>query len=143
MFNFGSRSATRTNSRAAALMDQFSRLGESQGTAIYHMPGGSVQTVVLHRTATALAENPLPGMAPGTNPEALPSSDKSASGSFDLRPTAAIGKGERLEPFTISWHSQREIVGKLAWQSTASIWGGPLLTLICLWFLKSYFEFVQ
>jgi len=142
-FNLGSRSRTRLSSQATALIDQFSRLAESQGTTTYRLLGGSVQTGVIGRTATAVKENAPPGAAQGTNPHAPPSSDKSASGAFDLHPSAAIGKGERHEPFTISWHSQREIVGKLAWQSTASIWGGPLLTLICLWFLKSYFEFIQ
>lgn len=71
---------------------------------------------------------------------AAPSSAKSSFGDFDLHPSAAISKGERHEPFAISGHSQREVVGKLAWQSTACIWGGPLLALACLYFLASFFQ---
>jgi hypothetical protein len=47
---------------------------------------------------------------------------------------------ERNEPFAISGHSQREVVGKLAWKSAACIWGGPVLTLVCLYFLMVYFH---
>ncbi len=56
-------------------------------------------------------------------------------GDSDLHEHVAIGKDERNDPFTISSHSQREIVQSLAWQSTACIWGGPVLTLTCLYFL--------
>jgi hypothetical protein len=71
------------------------------------------------------------------------SSDKSAFGDFDLHPSAAISKGERNEPFTISWHSQKEVAGKLAWKSAACIWGGPLLAIICVYFLLTYFQWIS
>lgn len=143
MFNLSSNLGNRPGSGAAVLMDQFSRLAVNQGEANrYSMPGGSVQTAAVERTLTDAKENPFHGAALRANNSMQPSLDKSAIGAFDLRPSAAISKGERNEPFTISWHSQREIVGKLAWQSAASIWGGPLLTLISIWFLKGYFEFV-
>jgi len=67
-----------------------------------------------------------------------PSTDKSNFGPFEAHPKVAIGKGERSEPFAISGHSQKELVGKLAWQSAACIWGGPLLAIACLYFLVSY-----
>jgi hypothetical protein len=35
----------------------------------------------------------------------------------------------------ISWHSQREVVQSLAWKSALCIWGGPALTLACVYFL--------
>jgi hypothetical protein len=71
-----------------------------------------------------------------------PAPNKSVFGPFDLHPTTAIGKGERKEPFAISGHSQRELVGKLGWRSAASIWGGPLLSLVCLYFLIAYFQWI-
>lgn len=71
-----------------------------------------------------------------------PSSDKSNFGDFDLHPSVAISKGERNEPFAISGHSQREMVGKLAWQSAACIWGGPVVTLASLYFLMNYFRWI-
>jgi hypothetical protein len=54
---------------------------------------------------------------------------------FEIHPTVAIGKGTDGAPFTISSHSQREVVRSLAWKSTLCIWGGPAMTLICLYFL--------
>lgn len=78
---------------------------------------------------------PMAGVLAGA---ARPGAAKSSFGPFDMRPSAAIGRGERHEPFAISHHSQREVVGKLAWQSTACIWGGPVLALICIYFLMSY-----
>jgi len=141
--NLGSSSRNRPTGQVAALMEIYNRVAASQGQAnTYSMPGGSVQTVTVDRTLAATRENAPPGAALRVNSSLQPSSNK-AFGAFDLHPSAAISKGERHEPFTISWHSQREIVGKLAWQSAACIWGGPLLTLICLWFLKSYFDFVR
>lgn len=71
---------------------------------------------------------------------AQPSADKSGFGDFDLHSAVAISKGERHEPFAISGHSQKEVVGKLAWQSAAGIWGGPVLTLVSLYFLMNYFR---
>jgi E3 Ubiquitin ligase len=67
-----------------------------------------------------------------------PSTDNSNFGPFDPHPSAAISTGQRGEPFAISGHSQKELVGKLAWQSTACIWGGPLLAIACLYFLMVY-----
>jgi hypothetical protein len=69
---------------------------------------------------------------------ANPSSDKSSFGPFDPHPSAAIGRGERNEPFAISGHSQKEVVGTLARQSIVCIWGGPLLALVSLYFLMTY-----
>jgi hypothetical protein len=82
------------------------------------------------------------GPAPAPTQSAVPSAIKSGFGEFDLHPSAAISKGERHEPFAISGHSQKELVGKLAWQSTACIWGGPLLALTCLYFLINYARWV-
>ena len=92
--------------------------------------------------------NNLPNVSLNTAPAAIvsqsavPSSEKSAFGQFDLHPSVAISKGERHEPFAISGHSQREVVGKLAWQSTACIWGGPVLALICLYVLVNFARWV-
>ena len=54
---------------------------------------------------------------------------------FNMHPTVAIGKGTNHEFFMISWHSQREVVQSLAWKSALCIWGGPALTLACVYFL--------
>lgn len=70
------------------------------------------------------------------------SSDKSAFGEFDLHASVAISKGERKEPFAISGYSQKELVSKLAWKSMACIWGGPVLTLACAYFLMVYLQWI-
>ncbi|MBS1853385.1 MAG: hypothetical protein JST79_20990 [Acidobacteria bacterium] len=57
------------------------------------------------------------------------------SGHFDLHPKTVLCKGENDRTFFISWRSQREILRGLAWQSTLMIWGGPALTLACLYLL--------
>jgi hypothetical protein len=63
--------------------------------------------------------------------------EKGSAPDFDLRAPAAISKGERGEPFTISSQSQREVVRSLGWKAIACIWGGPVFALICLYSLLS------
>jgi E3 Ubiquitin ligase len=89
-----------------------------------------------NRASTPLAVNVLPASATA-------SSAKSAFGEFDPHPSVAISKGERNEPFAISGHSQRELIGKLAWKSALFIWGGPVLGIACFYCLLTYWEFVS
>jgi hypothetical protein len=53
---------------------------------------------------------------------------------FDLHPTVILGSTPD-RPLFISARSQREIVQALAWGSAMYIWGGPILTLVCFWYL--------
>jgi E3 Ubiquitin ligase len=55
---------------------------------------------------------------------------------FDTHPAVVLAKGAGNDPFAISSQSQRDIVRALAWKSTACIWGGPLLTMICFYILS-------
>lgn len=89
------------------------------------------QAALLARSGVSLPPNVLPSSA-------KPSADKSVFGDFDLHPRVAIGKGERNEPFIISGHSQKEVVRTLAWKSALYIWGGPVVTLACIYFLMLY-----
>ncbi len=114
------------NTSLAALR---SRLRASAGTAV-----GALDR---------LSETQISSIAAVLPEVTRPSSDKSAFGAFDLHPSAAISKGERREPFAISWHSQKEVVGKLAWKSALCIWGGPLLALVCLYFLANYLQWIS
>ena len=66
-------------------------------------------------------------------PEADPNTQSATQS--NMNPTVAIGKGTNHEFFMISWHSQREVVQSLAWKSALCIWGGPALTLTCVYFL--------
>jgi hypothetical protein len=56
------------------------------------------------------------------------------SAQFDLHPKVALGSAPN-RPLFISVRSQREIVQWLAWKSALFIWGGPMLTLLCFWYL--------
>jgi hypothetical protein len=87
-------------------------------------PLGSVSRTVA--TAVAVAD-PAPA-----EPDPPPTVDDAG---FEIHPAVAIGKGTDGAPFTISSRSQREVVEYLAWKSTLCIWGGPAITLICLYFL--------
>jgi E3 ubiquitin ligase len=65
----------------------------------------------------------------------MPPLSMTADPAFDLNVPCAISKGEAGAPFTISCESQRELVRALGWKSAACIWGGPALTVICVYIL--------
>jgi hypothetical protein len=93
-------------------------------------------------SAIALATQIAPG-TPGASPAVSAEKQTSARGTptangFDLHPRVAIGKGERGDPFTISSQSQREVVQALAWKSMLYIWGSPVFTIVCIYFLLVY-----
>jgi E3 Ubiquitin ligase len=84
---------------------------------------------VAPRAATAIAERPqvMQQQQLATPPQ---------NAAFDTHPAAVLAKGAAKDPFAISSESQRDIVRALAWKSTACIWGGPLLTMICFYILS-------
>jgi hypothetical protein len=51
-------------------------------------------------------------------------------------------KGTHDSIFLISWHSQRDVVSSLNWKSTLMIWGGPALTLLCVYILAAHFDWL-
>ena len=98
--------------------------------------------------APAPAQQPVPSRSIAAavatvDPEAEPSSavaaQPPAAPEFDLNPPVFLGKGSNGDPFMISSRSQREVVQSMAWKSTLCIWGGPILTLACLYFLALSF----
>jgi E3 Ubiquitin ligase len=58
---------------------------------------------------------------------------------FDLHPPAVLMRGSHNPAFFISWRSQREVVKSLGWKSALMIWGGPALTLLCVYILASQY----
>jgi hypothetical protein len=84
------------------------------------------------QAATAVAERPQPAERPT---ETMPAEDAG----FPTHPSVVLAKGPGHDPFAISSQSQRDIVRALAWKSSLFIWGGPLLTLICAYFLAKVF----
>jgi E3 Ubiquitin ligase len=79
-------------------------------------------------TGTATAPSNGGGVATGEAPS-----------DFETRPPVVLMKGDHQPAFFISWRSQREILKSLGWQSTAMIWGGPVLTLGCLYYVLAHF----
>lgn len=59
---------------------------------------------------------------------------------FDLKPPVVLMKGENNPTFVISWRSQQDLVGSLAWKSAAMIWGGGGLILLALYVLLQQLE---
>jgi hypothetical protein len=82
----------------------------------------------MQETASPLASYGVAASLPDTPPL-----DLSGSSGFDLNCPAAVSKGDARAPFTISNESQRELVNSLGWKSTACIWGGPALTVTCVY----------
>ncbi|MGB7600387.1 MAG: GIDE domain-containing protein [Candidatus Sulfotelmatobacter sp.] len=83
--------------------------------------------------------NPAAWAAAGVTPYVPTVNTNSANGTavspsdFDARPAVALMKGKNNPTFLISWRSQREIARSLGWKCTLMIWGGPVLTLLCLY----------
>ncbi|MGH9514501.1 MAG: GIDE domain-containing protein [Terriglobales bacterium] len=104
--------------------------------------------------------NPGAWAAAGVGPEAAIRSGSSASSvaavsslsaeengeeaksNFDLHPPVVLMKGSHDPTFFISWRSQRDLIGTLGWKSTLMIWGGPALTLVCVYILLAHFNWL-
>jgi hypothetical protein len=54
---------------------------------------------------------------------------------FDPHPPVVMMKGKNNSTFLISWRSQRDLARTLGWKCTLMIWGGPALSLLCLYVL--------
>ena len=61
---------------------------------------------------------------------------------YDLNPPVVLRKGNHDPTFFISWRSQRDLVATLGWKSTLMIWGGPALTLVCVYVLLAHFNWL-
>ncbi|MGA7506686.1 MAG: hypothetical protein WBW57_21310, partial [Candidatus Sulfotelmatobacter sp.] len=56
---------------------------------------------------------------------------------FEQRPRVVLMKGKNNSSFMISWRGQREVARSLGWKCTLMIWGGPALTILCLYALHN------
>jgi hypothetical protein len=65
------------------------------------------------------------------------SNGDSALDGFEQHPRVVLMKGKNNPTFLISWRSQREIAKSLGWKCTLMIWGGPALTIFCLYALHN------
>ncbi|PYV76012.1 MAG: hypothetical protein DMG96_15385 [Acidobacteria bacterium] len=65
--------------------------------------------------------------------------DSDEAESFDLHPPVVLMQGSHQPAFFISWRSQRDVIKLLGWKSDLMIWGGPALSLACIYFLLAHF----
>ncbi len=102
---------------------------------------GKIAAALVKAGITSPAAWAAAGVAAGT--ASAPSNGavaaKDPSQEFETRPPVVLMKGSHQPAFLISWRSQREIVSSLGWQCTAMIWGGPALTLTCLYLVLAHF----
>jgi hypothetical protein len=52
---------------------------------------------------------------------------------FDSHPPVVMMRGKNNSTFLISWRSQRDLARSLGWKCMLMIWGGPALSLLCLY----------
>ncbi len=85
---------------------------------------GGVQVVAEAAPATASSSN-------------LETSPEAQTIIFDPHPPVVLMKGTNNKTFLISWRSQREVARSLGWKCALMIWGGPALSLLCLYLILS------
>ncbi len=102
-------------------------------------PGQAQQQKVADALMKAGISNPAAWAAARITPS-NPSAQANASNGqaapttgFDTRPSVVLMKGKNNPTFLISWRSQREVARSLGWKCALQIWGGPALTLLCLY----------
>ena len=70
-------------------------------------------------------------------PAGLPASGarvSQANDEFDLHPSVVLASAKN-RPLFISSYSRTEVIRTLASRSAVYIWGGPVLTLLCFWYV--------
>jgi hypothetical protein len=77
----------------------------------------------------------MEAILPAASVSVQPHAASKLSLEFDLHPPVVLGVGRSNHPLFISNRSRTEIVQTLAIRSVVSIWGGPILTLLCFWYL--------
>jgi E3 ubiquitin ligase len=112
----------------------------------------SQQQKITDALVRAGISNPAAWTAAGVNPSLIATSVISAGGSaaapapapeqFNLHPPVVLMKGAHDPAFFISWRSQRDVVRSLGWKSALMIWGGPALTLLCMYILALHFDWL-
>lgn len=118
-----------------------SAMTQQQRIAAALMKAGMGNPAAWSAAGAGAAASPASAPDAGTKTAVVePKPDVLDSTGFDLHPPAVLMKGSHDPAFFISWRSQREVVASLGWKSALMIWGGPLLTLVCLYILLAHFR---
>jgi hypothetical protein len=99
---------------------------------------GKIAAALLRAGITSPAAWAAAGVTDSVNASAISGSAAAptkALDTFDSHPAVILKKGTHEPTFLISWRSQKEILKSLGWKSAAMIWGGPALTLLCVYVL--------
>jgi hypothetical protein len=114
---------------------------QQQKVAAALIKAGISSSAAWTAAAVSSAKSPTPSPASSVVTVALESHGESGppDSSFDLHPPVVLMKGTNQPEFFISWRSPREVVTALGWKSSLMIWGGPILTLVCLSLLLAHF----
>jgi E3 Ubiquitin ligase len=123
------RISTQSGGVAVAEMTQQQKIAAALVKAGISNP--AAWSVALHPHPTAAVQ-----VKSATVVEQQPSED------FDLHPPVVLMQGMNQPAFFISWRSQRALVQSLGWKSTLMIWGGPALSLLSVYFLLAYLDWL-
>jgi hypothetical protein len=92
-------------------------------------------------TPSPVVANSDPNVSPDasvpTSSVQAPLQTTASSDGFDPHPPVVLMKGKNNPTFLISWRSQRDLARSLGWKCTLMIWGGPTLSLLCLYGLHT------
>lgn len=110
------------------------------GSAAEMTQQGKIAAALTKAGITSPAAWAVAGAAMGTAPgHSNGGAVATGEADFDPRPAVVLMKGSHNPAFFISWRSQREVLQSLGWKSTAMIWGGPAVTLTCLYYVLAHF----
>jgi len=109
----------------AADMTQQGKIAAALVKAGITSPAAWAAAGVESKMAAGASAAPAPGVAPQD---------------FDPRPPTVLMQGTNNPAFFISWRSQKDVLKSLGWKSAALIWGGPALTLLCLYIVFAHFD---
>ena len=120
---------------------------QSSSAAASSSPSLTQQGKIAAAMMKAGITNPTAWVVAGVNPSVAVTPTGTGSGAaaavapeqFDLHPATVLMKGAHNPAFFISWRSQRDVVKALGWKSTLMIWGGPALTMLCVYILAAEF----
>jgi E3 Ubiquitin ligase len=86
---------------------------------------------------SAMQVSAAPGVIDASQPGLTLANSRSNGGAngFEEHPPVVLMKGSNNKTFLISWRSQHAVARSLGWKCTLMIWGGPALTLLCLYLL--------
>lgn len=133
------RFTNNAKSGSPADLAQQAKIAEALTKAGITSPAAWAAAGVSAPNASAQASNACIASASSSGSAGAAAAVAPAADGFDMHPSVVLMKGAHNPAFLISWKSQKDVVKSLGWKSAAMIWGGPALTLLCVYILASSF----